>query len=104
MSRPISDCVSTARGRISDSVRDQVVLVQTDRLEAVFGVELNDTLKKPTPRSNSLRQGFGQSRATGNDQVQRLRRSDIQAQRVVLEEMPQIRLALDLRFTILSFK
>ena len=27
---------------------------------------LNDTLKKSTPRSNGLRQGFGQSRATGN--------------------------------------
>ena len=42
---------------------------------------LNDTLKKSTPRSNRLRQqalhsqngdggGFGESRATGNDQVQ----------------------------------
>ena len=27
---------------------------------------LNDTLKKPTPRSNRLRQGFGEARATGN--------------------------------------
>ena len=50
----------------SKKARDQVVLVQTDRLEAVFGVELNDTLKKPTSRSNGLRKGFGQSRATGN--------------------------------------
>ena len=43
-----------------------------DRLRArmgdvsIFMRKLNDTLKKPTPRSNSLRQGFGQSRATGN--------------------------------------
>ena len=27
---------------------------------------MNDTLKKPTPRSSSLRQGFARSRATGN--------------------------------------
>ena len=32
-------------------------------------MKLNDTLKKPTPRSNGLRQGFGQSRATGNLRV-----------------------------------
>ena len=43
-----------------------------DRLRArmrdvsIFMKELNDTLKKPTPRSNGLRQGFGQSRAKGN--------------------------------------
>ena len=61
----MSDCGSTARGRICDSVGDQVVLVQTDRLEAVFGVELNDTLKKPTPRSNSLRQGFARQELRG---------------------------------------
>ena len=31
-----------------------------------MGRKLNDTLKMPTPRSNSLCQDFAQSRAAGN--------------------------------------
>ena len=45
----------------------QKCLNQVAGLKDVFQIEeLNDTLKKLTPRSNGLRQGFGQSRATGN--------------------------------------